>query len=38
MHDGGRVVRVAHVRLPSGIEMSTAADNIEAVQRTVDGR
>ncbi|MFI5638312.1 hypothetical protein ACIA8H_12945 [Streptomyces goshikiensis] len=29
LHSDGRVVRIAHVRPGSGIEFTTAADNIE---------
>ncbi|MER8232339.1 hypothetical protein [Streptomyces sp. NPDC094049] len=31
LHDDGRVVRVAHIRPASGIEWSTALDNLQRV-------
>ncbi|MEU3687990.1 hypothetical protein [Streptomyces narbonensis] len=32
LHSDGRVVRVAHVRPASGVEWSTAADNLQAAR------
>ncbi|WP_282696847.1 hypothetical protein [Streptomyces sp. CC208A] len=31
LHDDGRVVRIAHIRPASGVEWSTAVDNIQPV-------
>lgn len=31
LHSDGRVVRIAHIRPASGVEWSTAADNLQAV-------
>ncbi|MER7537173.1 hypothetical protein ABTX77_20670 [Streptomyces sp. NPDC097704] len=33
LHSDGRVVRVAHIRPPNGIEWTTSADNIHAALR-----
>lgn len=36
LHNGGRVVRVAHIRPTSGIEWTTSADNIQAALLPVE--
>ncbi|KQX59464.1 MULTISPECIES: hypothetical protein [unclassified Streptomyces] len=37
LHHDGRVVRIAHIRPPNGIEWTTSADNIHAAFETPDG-
>ncbi|MFJ3905672.1 hypothetical protein [Streptomyces sp. NPDC090025] len=32
LHDGGRTVRVAHIRPASGVEWTTHADNVQIVR------